>query len=333
MSSSPCSFNCDPYSGSDRRIERNQAGHGRHARWRRGLSSAGVTTPHQWLLGARPRTLPAAIVPVLVGCAAAEGVDRLDAVFVANGLLALLVSLSMQVAVNYANDYSDGVRGTDHERRGPRRLVGSGDASAASVKVAAFITFGIAALSGLVLAASTTWWLVPIGLTCIAAGWTYTGGPKPYGYVGLGEVFVFVFFGLVATVGTTYVVGGGVTVLSILSGAVCGFLAVALLLVNNIRDIDGDRSSGKRTLAVRLGAPTARRLFVGCYLAAGVAILAAARYDATALLGLFGLLAALPAISMVRSACSSGELLAALAMTARAQVVVGVLYSLGLVIQ
>lgn len=270
---------------------------------------------------------------MLIGSAVATNSTEVDAKFVVNGLLALSVSLALQLAVNYANDYSDGVRGTDDDRRGPRRLVASGDARAGAVRRAAFICFGAAAGAGLLLAARTTWWLVPIGLSCIVAGWTYTGGPKPYGYAGLGELFVFVFFGLVATAGTAYVVGAGVTMLSVLSGAVSGFLAVALLLVNNIRDVEGDRLSGKRTLAVRLGPSVARRLYVGCYAAVGVTILMASRYDALALIGELGLLASFPAVSTVRSARSADRLIAALGMTARTQVVVSVLYSLGLVIQ
>lgn len=292
-----------------------------------------MTTARQWILGARPRTLPAAVAPVLIGSAVATNSTEVDAKFVVNGLLALSVSLALQLAVNYANDYSDGVRGTDDDRRGPRRLVASGDARAGAVRRAAFICFGAAAVAGLLLAARITWWLVPIGLSCIVAGWTYTGGPKPYGYAGLGELFVFVFFGLVATAGTAYVVGAGVTMLSVLSGAVSGFLAVALLLVNNIRDVEGDRLSGKRTLAVRLGPSVARRLYVGCYAAVGVTILMASRYDALALIGELGLLASFPAVSTVRSARSADRLIAALGMTARTQVVVSVLYSLGLVIQ
>ena len=321
----------DPRPG--RQIKRDETWHQRHARSLDGLSSAVVTTARQWILGARPRTLTAAVAPVLVGSATAMNSTSVESSFVINGLLALAVSLALQLAVNYANDYSDGVRGTDSDRRGPRRLVASGDASARAVRFAALLCFGVAAIAGVVLAARTSWWLVPVGLMCIVAGWTYTGGPKPYGYAGLGECFVFVFFGLIATAGTTYVAGGGITALSVLAGAMSGFLAVALLLVNNIRDIDGDKRSGKRTLAVRLGPVVARRIYVGCFAAVACTLLAAATYDALALMGVLGLLAALPAVSTVRSAPSADRLIAALGMTARVQLVVSILYSLGVAIQ
>lgn len=258
---------------------------------------------------------------------------NVDSAFVVNSALALVVSLALQIAVNYANDYSDGVRGTDARRSGPLRLVGSGRATPNAVRRAALVAFGSAGFVGVLLAARTTWWLVPVGIVCVLAGWTYTGGPKPYGYLGLGELFVFVFFGLVATVGTAFVTSNRISTLAILSGCVAGFLAVALLLVNNIRDIDGDRASGKKTLAVRVGAPVARRLYVGCYCGAAVAIVVAASQELLALVGLLGLLAAFPAIATVRSARTADDLIAALAMTARTQLIVGVLYALGLVIQ
>jgi 1,4-dihydroxy-2-naphthoate octaprenyltransferase len=234
--------------------------------------------------------------------------------------------------VNFANDYSDGVRGTDDKRSGPLRLVGSGTASAGAVKKAAFIAFGVAAVAGLYLAAQTTWWLLLIGLISMFAAWTYTGGPRPYGYAGLGEIFVFLFFGLLATAGTYFVAVESVSRLSLVSGAMSGSLSVALLVVNNIRDIASDRESGKMTLAVRMGESRARALYAGCYLFAGVWTLVAALDVWLALVGLVGLLSALPAIATVRNATSTIEYIRALGMTARVQMVVGVLYSVGVLL-
>ena len=293
-----------------------------------------MTSANEWWLGARPRTLPAAVVPVLIGTAVAydQASDFVVAEWLPRAALALVVSLALQVGVNYANDYSDGVRGTDEDRAGPMRLVASRRATPRAVKVAAFTAFGAACVAGLVLAALTTWWLIALGVVCVVAGWTYTGGPRPYGYVGLGEVFVFVFFGLVATIGTTYVVIESVSVLAVCSGVLAGLLAVALLMVNNIRDIDGDARSGKQTLAVRLGVKRSKNLFVLIYVAALFAVLLAATQSLGALLGCAGLLAALPAITTVRDATTAPRLIAALGMTARTQLVVGVCYALGLII-
>lgn len=297
-----------------------------------------MTTVMQWVSGARPRTLPAAIVPVLIGAAVAiherngaGGGYSVDE-FVGNALLALLVSLSLQVAVNFANDYSDGVRGTDDHRAGPMRLVASGRAQPGMVKRAAYLSFGVAAAAGLVLSLRTTLWLLPVGVVCIIAGWTYTGGPRPYGYLGFGELFVFIFFGLVATMGTTFVMTSQISLLGGLSGSVAGFLAVALLMVNNIRDIHTDTVSGKKTLAVRVGDRRARHLYVGCYVLTALVIGGATSQTLGALVGLVGLLAALPAISLVRSATNPAQLVKALGMTARVQVVVGLLYALGVAI-
>jgi 1,4-dihydroxy-2-naphthoate octaprenyltransferase len=218
-----------------------------------------MATAAQWLEGARPRTLPAAVAPVLAGTGAAALCDWVRPL---RALLALVVALALQVAVNYANDYSDGVRGTDADRVGPLRLVGSGAAAPGAVKRAAFLAFGVAAAAGLVLAALTSWWLVPVGLAAILAAWGYTGGPRPYGYAGLGELFVFVFFGLVAVCGTTYVQVGRVTAVSVVCAVAIGFLACALLVANNLRDVPTDAVSGKHTLAVRLGAPRTRILYL-----------------------------------------------------------------------
>ncbi|MFM2181229.1 MAG: 1,4-dihydroxy-2-naphthoate octaprenyltransferase [Actinomycetota bacterium] len=291
-----------------------------------------MTSVAQWVSGARPRTLSAAVVPVAIGaCVASRSVD-VDVTFASRTVAALLVSLALQIAVNFANDYSDGIRGTDATRSGPMRLVGSGVASAAAVKNAAFLSFGVAAVAGLFLASQTTWWLIAVGLASIVAAWTYTGGPRPYGYAGLGEVFVFVFFGLLATAGSFYVTTEDVSLLAVVSGAVSGFLSVALLVVNNIRDIENDRLSGKMTLAVRLGNSRSRTLYLGCYVAAGAMILLAAREVPLALLGLVGLLAALPAVSTVRAASSPRDLVSALGMTSRVQLVVGLLYSTGILL-
>ncbi len=215
---------------------------------------------NRWITGARPRTLPAAVVPVAVGAAAAIG-EPGDIVWW-RVVAALVVSLALQVGVNYANDYSDGVRGTDDVRVGPTRLVAGGLASASSVKRAAVAAFGVAAVCGLAIALSTSLWLLAVGAAAIAAGWFYTGGPRPYGYMGLGEVFVFVFFGLVATAGTTYAAIESVTALSLVMGAAVGSLACALLVVNNLRDIPTDREVGKQTLAVRLGDHRTRWFYV-----------------------------------------------------------------------
>jgi 1,4-dihydroxy-2-naphthoate octaprenyltransferase len=217
-----------------------------------------MTTTRLWIAGARPRTLPAALAPVLVGTAVAmwDGGAVWD-----RALLALVVALALQVGVNYANDYSDGIRGTDAERVGPVRLVGQGLAEPAAVKRAALLSFAVAGAAGLVLVLlSGLWWLLLVGAAAIVAAWTYTGGPRPYGYAGLGEVFVFVFFGLVAVGGTAAVQVGFISALAWVCGLGVGALSCAILVVNNLRDIPGDTVAGKRTLAVRIGDPATRRL-------------------------------------------------------------------------
>ena len=201
-----------------------------------------------WVDGARPRTLPAAIAPVLVATALAG-----DLFNPFPALLALIVSLALQIGVNYANDYSDGIRGTDNDRIGPSRITAGGLAKPVQVKSAAFISFGVAAVAGLGLAITTSWWLIAVGAISIAAAWGYTGGKNPYGYIGLGELFVFIFFGLVATVGTFYVQTEEITAQSILAGVIVGSLACAILVINNVRDRAKDEVVGKLTLAVRLG--------------------------------------------------------------------------------
>ncbi|MFW0788684.1 1,4-dihydroxy-2-naphthoate polyprenyltransferase [Gordonia sp. CPCC 205333] len=221
----------------------------------------------QWIDGARPRTLPNAIAPVIAGTGAAlhlaaDGVgDRFGGIEWWKAALALAVSLSLIIGVNYANDYSDGVRGTDDDRVGPMRLVGSGAASAQAVKLAAFGCLGLGAVCGLVLALVTAWWLVVVGAVCIAGAWFYTGGKKPYGYLGFGEVAVFVFFGLVAVCGTQYVLVERVDWVGVLTAVAVGSLSSAVLVVNNLRDIPTDTESGKITVAVRLGDAKTRVLF------------------------------------------------------------------------
>lgn len=210
-----------------------------------------------WWMASRPATLTASVAPVLAGTAVAvvSGGPRL-----LQGLLALVVALGMQVGVNYANDYSDFARGADRSRVGPLRAASSGVVPPGRVRAAAIAAFAVAALAGLVLAALVGWWLLAVGALSIAAGWLYTGGPRPYGYAGLGEVFVFVFMGLVATIGTTYVEVGRLEPLAGLGGIVLGLVACAILSVNNLRDLGTDAAAGKRTLAVRLGRDRTRGL-------------------------------------------------------------------------
>jgi 1,4-dihydroxy-2-naphthoate octaprenyltransferase len=282
----------------------------------------------RWILGARPRTLPAAVVPVAIGAAAAVGVGPI--VWWRVGA-ALVVSLALQVGVNYANDYSDGVRGTDTGRVGPRRLVASGMATPAAVKRAAFVAFGVAAVAGLALAATTTWWLLAVGAASIASAWFYTGGPRPYGYAGLGELFVFVFFGLVATVGTTYVAVERVTALAVVMGCAAGCLSCALLAVNNLRDIPSDTVSGKRTLAVRIGDPRTRWLYVGLVVAAfALAVVAAVGWRWQVLLALLAAGVAVPPVGAVRAGARGQALIPVLGRTGQLQIAYGALAALGL---
>lgn len=282
------------------------------------------------MIGARPRTLPAALVPVAVGgaCASASA----DAVWWRISL-ALIVSLALQVGVNYANDYSDGVKGTDSVRVGPLRLVGSGVASASGVKRAAFICFGVAAIAGLVLAVQTSLWLILVGIAAIISAWTYTGGPLPYGYAGLGEVFVFIFFGVVATMGTEFAVSEKVTGVGAVASVAVGAFACALLVVNNLRDIPGDTVSGKRTLAVKLGDAGTRKLFALILMAAATAIVVTSfTAGPFAMAGLIGVIAARPAISDIAKGLKGRDLIPVLGAVGRAQMILGVTYSVGLVV-
>jgi 1,4-dihydroxy-2-naphthoate octaprenyltransferase len=219
-----------------------------------------MATPAQWIEGARPRTLPAAISPVVVGTGAAA---YLGGFVWWKALLALGVGLALQIGVNYANDYSDGIRGTDENRVGPLRLVGAKVASPRQVKTAAFTCFGIGGVLGLVLCATSNWWLLVAGAASLLAAWFYTGGKKPYGYRALGEVSVFLFFGLVAVLGTTYVQTGRLHWTAVAGAIGIGAIACALLVANNLRDIPTDSVTGKRTLAVVLGAQRSRVLYIG----------------------------------------------------------------------
>ncbi|CAN5446053.1 1,4-dihydroxy-2-naphthoate polyprenyltransferase [soil metagenome] len=241
--------------------------------------------------------MPAAVAPVLAGTGVAAYVD--GSVWW-KALLALVVSLALQVGVNYANDYSDGIRGTDDVRVGPMRLVGSGVAAPAAVKRAAFLAFGVAGVAGLVLAASTAWWLLAVGAVSVVAAWYYTGGSKPYGYLGLGEVMVFVFFGLVAVVGTSYVQSEEWTGAAWFAGTGIGALACGILVVNNLRDIPTDTVAGKMTLAVRIGDTATRRLYLVLVLVAVACIGAVAALTTWwALVGLLFLVPAVPALRTV----------------------------------
>jgi 1,4-dihydroxy-2-naphthoate polyprenyltransferase len=286
-----------------------------------------MATPAEWLAGARPRTLPAALAPVLVGSGAAAALDRFRPL---PAVLALVVALALQVAVNYANDYSDGRRGTDADRVGPMRLVGSGAATPQQVLVAAGASFAVAGIAGLGLAALSSWWLVAVGAVCIAAAWTYTGGPIPYGYRALGEVFVFVFFGLVAVVGTTFAQTRTLPGLAFAVAVPVGLLIVAILVVNNLRDVEGDAAVGKRTLAVLIGDRRTRLLFAGLFVLAFAVVAAVGVLRPWALLGL---LAAPLAVPPARTALSGGRgpaLIGALQGTGLVTLATGVLLGLGL---
>ncbi len=287
-----------------------------------------MATPAQWVSGARPRTLPAAVSPVLVGTGAAAGLGGADVV---RATLALVVALALQVGVNYANDYSDGVRGTDDVRVGPFRLTGSRAAPPGQVRAAAFAAFGVAAAAGLALVAlSGAWWLVTVGAAAVAAAWFYTGGPRPYGYAGLGEVFVFVFFGLVAVLGTTYTQAGRVSWATLCGAVAIGALACAILVANNLRDIPTDANAGKRTLAVRLGDAGTRRCYVALVAAAFVLVPAAAVQRPWAWLALPAVVAAVPPVRGVVAGAKGLELLPVLRDTGRLELLYAVLLGIGL---
>lgn len=266
-----------------------------------------MATAAQWIEGARPRTLPAAVAPVLAGTGIAA-YSHQEVWWKA--ALALVVSLLLQVGVNYANDYSDGIRGTDDVRVGPLRLVGSGLAAPESVKAAAFTAFGLAAVAGLALAVSTSWWLVVVGAVSILAAWYYTGGSKPYGYLGLGEVMVFLFFGLVAVLGTQYVQAEELTWAGAFAAVGIGALACAILVTNNLRDIPTDEIAGKRTLAVKLGDSRTRLLYVALLVVALLSVgLVAGTTTEAALLGVLGFITLNRAVVVVLKQRASGPAL------------------------
>jgi 1,4-dihydroxy-2-naphthoate octaprenyltransferase len=275
--------------------------------------------------------LPAAVAPVLVGTGAAAAVN---AVVLPRALLALVVAVALQVGVNYANDYSDGVRGIDDDRVGPLRLVGSGAASPEAVRTAAWTSFAVAALAGLALVLITgEWWLLGVGALAVAAAWFYTGGSRPYGYRGLGELSVFVFFGLVAVVGTTYVQVGRVTASSVVSGIAIGCLACAILVANNLRDVRGDARSGKRTVAVFLGSRRTRILYLLLMTTAYALVIAiAVAGRAWAGLALLSVPLAVRAAAPVARRARGADLLPVLRDTAMTELVFAVLLAVGLAV-
>ncbi|MCP2290398.1 1,4-dihydroxy-2-naphthoate polyprenyltransferase [Nocardia amikacinitolerans] len=268
-----------------------------------------MATAAQWIEGARPRTLPNAIAPVIAGTGAAAS---LDAAVWWKAVLALLVSLALIIGVNYANDYSDGIRGTDDERVGPLRLVGSKLASPTAVKNAAILSLAIGAVLGLVLVATTAWWLLLVGLACLAGAWFYTGGSKPYGYSGFGELAVFVFFGLVAVLGTEFVQAERVDWVGAALAVAVGSFSSAVLVANNLRDIPTDTESGKTTLAVKLGDPRTRTLHLALLAVPFVVTLLLVIRTPFALVGLLAIPLAVRANAPVRSGGNGLELIPAL---------------------
>lgn len=288
-----------------------------------------MTSVRDWISGSRPRTLPAAVAPVLVGTALA-GADWKPI----RALLALTVAVSLQIGVNYANDYSDGIRGTDAHRVGPVRLVGQGRAKPHVVRRAALVAFAVAAAAGLVLVAlSSHWWLALIGIASIAAAWLYTGGPRPYGYAGLGEVFVFIFFGLVPVLGTLYVQTDQISVFAVLAAVGVGSLACAILVTNNLRDIDTDAAAEKKTLAVRLGESRSRYLYLALiFVAFGVIPAMAFIGPRTALVALVAGIWAIRPIRIVGGGGTGRELIPALVATGQLLIAYAITLSIGIVL-
>ena len=278
----------------------------------------------RWVLAARPRTLPAAIVPVAIGAA----VVRPASLNWLNTILCVVVALLLQIGTNYANDYSDGIRGTDEQRVGPFRLTASRLVPARAVKAAAFGTFALAGVAGLLLASRTSWWLAALGVTAVAAGWFYTGGPKPYGYLGLGELFVMIYFGFVAVLGTTYAQHEHLSGRAWWWGLSAGAMACALLEANNLRDIDGDQISGKRTLAARLGRERASYLYAFFV----VATLVGALLGGAPLAALIAIVLYAGPLRIAFSPRKGRELLPLLKLSARAQLAVGAVAVLSLLI-
>ena len=284
----------------------------------------------EWVAGARPRTLPAAVAPVVLGTAAAHLLDAADA---ALAVLALLVALALQVGVNYANDYSDGIRGTDEDRVGPVRLVGQRLASPPRVRAAAFAAFAVAGVTGLVLVAlSGAWVLLPLGALAVLAAWRYTGGDNPYGYRGLGEVYVFVFFGLLATLGTLYTQAGRLSWFGLLGAVGVGALASAILVANNLRDIPTDAEHGKRTLAVRLGDRRTRLLYAGLLAASLLALLGMALQEPWVLLALLAVPLGVRSVRAVLGGAQGRELVPVLATTGLYEVAYAALAAVGVVV-
>jgi 1,4-dihydroxy-2-naphthoate octaprenyltransferase len=271
-----------------------------------------MATLGQWAEGARPRTLPAAIAPVVVGTGLAINADSLR---IGRACLALVVALALQIGVNFANDYSDGIRGTDNKRVGPVRLVGQGMASPRNVRLAAFIAFGIACLAGLALVIATqAWWLLIVGVACVSAAWLYTGGPKPYGYHGLGEVFVLIFFGLVPVVGTYFVQTGAITLAAVIASIGVGTLACAVLVTNNLRDLPSDQQAGKNTIAVRIGVQRTRTLYVVCIITTAITTLSTAVLTSWLVLLALAILIIAP-IRLILSGATGPALIPALKQT------------------
>lgn len=281
----------------------------------------------KWWAGARPRTLPAAIVPVMVGTAVAES----EGVVVWWRLLAAMtVALAIQIGTNYANDYSDGVRGTDDVRVGPVRLVASGLATPQAVKRAALLSFGVAAVAGLCLALAVNPLLILVGAASFAAGWLYTGGPKPYGYIGLGEVMVFLFFGVVATTGSAYVHTEEISGLALAASVPVGLLATALLVANNLRDIPTDAVAGKRTLAVRVGDRTTRAFFVACLAVPFVLLGLLALTKPWVLLAVLVIPVAVGPARRVIGGAAGPQLIRVLQDTGQVQLLYGILLAMGI---
>jgi 1,4-dihydroxy-2-naphthoate octaprenyltransferase len=288
-----------------------------------------VATTSEWIQGARPRTLPAAIAPVLVGTGIAQHADSFNIV---RALLALVVALALQAGVNYSNDYSDGIRGTDSQRVGPVRLVGQGLAQSYEVKRAAFLMFAFAMVSGLIVVLLTqAWWLLLVGAASVAAAWFYTGGSRPYGYAGFGEIFVFIFFGIVPVMGTAYVQTLELTVGAFIASVGVGALACSILITNNLRDILGDTEHGKLTLAVRLGDARTRKLYVACVAVAFIvpAILIVP-FGPWAALGYLAMPWALLPIKLVRRGARGPALIPVLKATGDVLLIYGVVLGLGL---
>ncbi|WP_258946240.1 1,4-dihydroxy-2-naphthoate polyprenyltransferase [Lentzea californiensis] len=284
----------------------------------------------QWIQGTRPRTLPNSIAPVVVGAAAAHHIDEFNVLFT---VLALIVSVAFQVGVNYANDYSDGIRGTDDNRVGPFRLTGSGAAEASKVRLAAFIALGVGALAGVVLVVlSGFWWLLAFGAVCMLGAWFYTGGKRPYGYAGLGEIAVFLFFGPAAVLGTLYVQTGEITGIGIGGSIAMGSISAAVLVANNLRDIPTDAVSGKRTLAVVLGDKDTRRLYLALVAVPFLIALGMVVRVPYALLGFLAAPVLLPAVRRVAAGRGGRDLIPVLQFTGIAMLAWAVLVSAGLVL-